>query len=85
MQRNNLKMCLRSTDSDTDTLEVAKVRILIFIEFILFILTILSEIFMQVAFQFLNIKAYGGGGSPSSSSFIIRMDEYNQWLSDSAS
>ncbi|KAG2704914.1 hypothetical protein I3760_05G028400 [Carya illinoinensis] len=25
-------------------------------------------------------KAYGGGGSPSSSSFIIRMDEYNQWL-----
>lgn len=34
MQRNNLKMCLRSTDSDTDTLEVAKVRILIFIEFI---------------------------------------------------
>lgn len=40
---------------------------------------------MQVAFQFLNIKAYGGGGSPSSSSFIIRMDEYNQWLSDSAS
>jgi hypothetical protein len=28
-----------------------------------------------------NMKAYGGGGSPSSSSFIIRMDEYNQWLS----
>lgn len=27
------------------------------------------------------LKAYGGGGSPSSSSFIIRMDEYNQWLS----
>ncbi|KNA11555.1 hypothetical protein SOVF_134070 [Spinacia oleracea] len=26
-------------------------------------------------------KAYGGGGLPSSSSFIIRMDEYNQWLS----
>uniref|UniRef100_A0A5B7C0F6 Uncharacterized protein n=1 Tax=Davidia involucrata TaxID=16924 RepID=A0A5B7C0F6_DAVIN len=49
MQRNNLKMCLRSTDSATDTSEVA--------------------------------KAYGGGGSPSSSSFIIRMDEYNQWLS----
>ncbi|XP_074275816.1 uncharacterized protein LOC141599638 [Silene latifolia] len=24
-------------------------------------------------------KAYGGGGSHSSSSFIIRMDEYNQW------
>ncbi|XP_061358499.1 uncharacterized protein LOC133302695 isoform X2 [Gastrolobium bilobum] len=49
MQRNNLKMCLRSTDSATDTSEVA--------------------------------KAYGGGGSPSSSSFIIRMDEYNQWIS----
>ncbi|KAM7482366.1 hypothetical protein LguiB_006949 [Lonicera macranthoides] len=49
MQRNNLKMCLRSADGATDTSEVA--------------------------------KAYGGGGSPSSSSFIIRMDEYNQWLS----
>ncbi|KAJ7946804.1 Heat shock protein [Quillaja saponaria] len=49
MQRNNLKMCLRSMDSATDTSEVA--------------------------------KAYGGGGSRSSSSFIIRMDEYNQWLS----
>ncbi|KAL7002966.1 hypothetical protein U1Q18_004126 [Sarracenia purpurea var. burkii] len=49
MQQNNLKMCLRSTDSATDTSEVA--------------------------------KAYGGGGSPSSSSFIIRMDEYNQWRS----
>ncbi|KAF5448399.1 hypothetical protein F2P56_028940 [Juglans regia] len=49
MQRKNLKMCLRSTDNDIDTSEVA--------------------------------KAYGGGGSPSSSSFIIRMDEYNQWLS----
>ncbi|GFY90107.1 hypothetical protein Acr_07g0003040 [Actinidia rufa] len=49
IQRNNLKMSLRSTDSGTDTSEVA--------------------------------KAYGGGGSPSSSSFIIRMDEYNQWLS----
>ncbi|XP_041011698.1 uncharacterized protein LOC121255440 isoform X2 [Juglans microcarpa x Juglans regia] len=49
MQRKNLKMCLRSTDIDIDTSEVA--------------------------------KAYGGGGSPSSSSFIIRMDEYNQWLS----
>ncbi|GAB4853359.1 hypothetical protein Ancab_017536 [Ancistrocladus abbreviatus] len=48
MQHNNLKMCLRSIDSSTDTSEVA--------------------------------KAYGGGGSPSSSSFIIRMDEYNQWL-----
>ncbi|XP_059591970.1 uncharacterized protein LOC100259417 isoform X4 [Vitis vinifera] len=53
MQRNNLKMCLRSTDSATDTSEVA--------------------------------KAYGGGGSPSSSSFIIRMDEYNQWLSVNSS
>lgn len=49
MQRNNLKMCLRSSDSATDTSEVA--------------------------------KAYGGGGSASSSSFIIRMDEYNQWIS----
>ncbi|KAK7824796.1 hypothetical protein CFP56_034043 [Quercus suber] len=53
MQRNNLKMCLRSIDSATDTSEVA--------------------------------KAYGGGGSPSSSSFIIRMDEYNQWLSVNSS
>ncbi|KAF5181907.1 heat shock protein [Thalictrum thalictroides] len=49
MQRNNLKMCLRSADSDTDTSEIA--------------------------------KAYGGGGSPGSSSFIIRMDEYNKWIS----
>ncbi|GFP86852.1 hypothetical protein PHJA_000829000 [Phtheirospermum japonicum] len=49
MQRKNLKMCLRTIDSGTDTSEIA--------------------------------KAYGGGGSPSSSSFIIRMDEYNQWLS----
>lgn len=32
-------------------------------------------------FASLNMQAYGGGGSPSSSSFIIRMDEYNQWLS----
>ncbi|KAK7363041.1 hypothetical protein VNO77_05170 [Canavalia gladiata] len=53
MQRNNLKMCLRSTDNSTDTSEVA--------------------------------KAYGGGGSPSSSSFIIRMDEYNQWISGNSS
>ncbi|KAG2309987.1 hypothetical protein Bca4012_024475 [Brassica carinata] len=49
MQRNNLKMCLRSTDDTTDTSEVA--------------------------------KAYGGGGTCCSSSFIIRMDEYNQWIS----
>ncbi|KAK6135465.1 hypothetical protein DH2020_030790 [Rehmannia glutinosa] len=49
MQRNNLKMCLRTIDSSIDTSEIA--------------------------------KAYGGGGSASSSSFIIRMDEYNQWLS----
>lgn len=49
MQRNNLKMCLRTTDSSTDTSEIS--------------------------------KAYGGGGLPSSSSFIIRMDEYNKWLS----
>ncbi|VFQ78245.1 unnamed protein product [Cuscuta campestris] len=48
MQRNNLKMCLRSTDGNTDTSEVS--------------------------------MAYGGGGSPSSSSFIIRMDELNHWL-----
>ncbi|XP_039164478.1 uncharacterized protein LOC104419856 [Eucalyptus grandis] len=49
MQRNNLKISLRSTDDATDTSEVA--------------------------------KAYGGGGTPASSSFIIRMDEYNHWLS----
>ncbi|XP_047980672.1 uncharacterized protein LOC125222216 [Salvia hispanica] len=49
MQRNNLKMCLRTVDSGTDTSEIA--------------------------------KAYGGGGFPGSSSFIIRMDEYNQWRS----
>ncbi|GAB2245401.1 hypothetical protein Droror1_Dr00000894 [Drosera rotundifolia] len=48
MQRNNLKMCLRSTDDFTDTSEIA--------------------------------KAYGGGGTRSSSSFIIRMDEFNRWL-----
>lgn len=30
-------------------------------------------------------KAYGGGGCPSSSSFIIRMDEYNLWLSGNMS
>ncbi|XP_037496582.1 uncharacterized protein LOC105636022 isoform X2 [Jatropha curcas] len=53
MQRNNLKMCLRSADTATDTSEIA--------------------------------KAYGGGGSLSSSSFIIRMDEYNQWLSNKLS
>ncbi|MQL73879.1 hypothetical protein Taro_006206 [Colocasia esculenta] len=47
MQRGNLKMCLRTTDTATDTSELA--------------------------------KAYGGGGKPSSSSFIIRMDEYNHW------
>ena len=29
MQRNNLKMCLRSTDTATDTSEVAKVGIII--------------------------------------------------------
>ncbi|XP_042006072.1 uncharacterized protein LOC121754845 [Salvia splendens] len=49
MQRNNLKMSLRTIDSGTDTSEIA--------------------------------LAYGGGGFPSSSSFIIRMDEYNQWRS----
>ncbi|KAL4179907.1 hypothetical protein AMTRI_Chr13g122460 [Amborella trichopoda] len=25
-------------------------------------------------------KAYGGGDHPKSSSFIIRMDEYNKWI-----
>ncbi|KAL4588586.1 hypothetical protein LXL04_001478 [Taraxacum kok-saghyz] len=49
MQGKNLKMCLRSKDSSTDTSVIAKV--------------------------------YGGGGFPNSSSFIIRMDEYNLWLS----
>ncbi|KAI3862260.1 hypothetical protein MKW92_007048 [Papaver armeniacum] len=49
MQRKNLKMCLRSNDSSTDTSEIA--------------------------------KAYGGGGTSASSSFIIRMDEYNEWVS----
>ncbi|KOM31208.1 hypothetical protein LR48_Vigan01g076300 [Vigna angularis] len=53
MQRDNLKMCLRTTDTATDTSEVA--------------------------------KAYGGGGSPSSSSFMIRMDEYNQWITGNSS
>lgn len=28
-------------------------------------------------------KAYGGGGKPNSSSFIIRMDEYNNWTATS--
>ncbi|XP_039125006.1 uncharacterized protein LOC120261258 [Dioscorea cayenensis subsp. rotundata] len=49
MQRRNLKMCLRSTSSTTDTSLIA--------------------------------KAYGGGGTLKSSSFIIRMDEYNLWTS----
>ncbi|WVZ24980.1 hypothetical protein V8G54_003524 [Vigna mungo] len=53
MQRDNLKMCLRTTDTATDTSEIA--------------------------------KAYGGGGSPSSSSFMIRMDEYNQWIRGNSS
>ncbi|XP_057515613.1 uncharacterized protein LOC130797146 isoform X1 [Amaranthus tricolor] len=53
MQRKRLKVCLRSTDGNTDTSEIA--------------------------------KAYGGGGSPSSSSFIIKMDEYNQWRADNIS
>ncbi|CAM8906978.1 unnamed protein product [Rhodiola kirilowii] len=51
MQRQNLKMCLRSTDARIDTSEVA--------------------------------KAYGGGGNHSSSSFMIRMDEYNKWRNES--
>ncbi|CBI15112.3 unnamed protein product, partial [Vitis vinifera] len=53
MQQNNLKMCLRNTNSAIDTSEVA--------------------------------NAYGGGDSPSSSFFIIRMDEYNQWISMNSS
>ncbi|CAN6450825.1 unnamed protein product [Victoria cruziana] len=48
MQRGNLKMCLRSTDGNADTSEIA--------------------------------KAYGGGGNSFSSSFTIRMDEYNKWV-----
>ena len=35
----------------------------------------------QVWFLYLYLQAYGGGGFPGSSSFIIRMDEYNQWRS----
>ncbi|KAJ1274461.1 hypothetical protein BS78_05G063300 [Paspalum vaginatum] len=45
MQRGILKVCLRTTDSATNTAEIA--------------------------------KAYGGGGKPSSSSFPLRMDEFN--------
>lgn len=26
------------------------------------------------------MKVYGGGGKPSSSSFVIRMAEYNCWM-----
>lgn len=47
MQRGILKVCLRTTDSTTNTAEIA--------------------------------KAYGGGGKPSSSSFALRMDEFNAW------
>nr|CAB3489205.1 unnamed protein product [Digitaria exilis] len=49
MQRGILKVCLRTTDSTTNTAEIA--------------------------------KAYGGGGKPSSSSFALRMDEFNTWTS----
>jgi hypothetical protein len=49
MQRGLLKICLRTTDSSTNTAEIA--------------------------------KAYGGGGKPSSSSFALRMDEFNAWIS----
>jgi len=45
MQRGILKVCLRTTDSTTNTANIA--------------------------------KAYGGGGKPSSSSFALRMDEFN--------
>ncbi|CAM0874595.1 unnamed protein product [Alopecurus aequalis] len=47
LQRGLLKICLRTTDTITNTAEVA--------------------------------KAYGGGGKPSSSSFALRMDEFNAW------
>ncbi|KAL6870910.1 hypothetical protein ACP4OV_014758 [Aristida adscensionis] len=47
MQRGILKICLRTTDSTTNTAEIA--------------------------------KAYGGGGKPSSSSFALRMEEFNSW------
>ncbi|KAF8664799.1 hypothetical protein HU200_054523 [Digitaria exilis] len=49
MQRGILKVCLRTTDSTTNTAEIA--------------------------------KAYGGGGKPNSSSFALRMDEFNTWTS----
>ncbi|PVH33656.1 hypothetical protein PAHAL_8G040500 [Panicum hallii] len=49
MQRGILKVCLRTTDSTTNTANIA--------------------------------KAYGGGGKPSSSSFALRMDEFNTWTS----
>ncbi|KAL6592045.1 hypothetical protein ACP70R_049631 [Stipagrostis hirtigluma subsp. patula] len=49
MQRGILKICLRTTDSTTNTAEIA--------------------------------KAYGGGGKPNSSSFALRMDEFNSWTS----
>ena len=90
MQRNNLKMCLRSTDSATDTSEVAKVCINMkqswFFLFIYFLFNVgyLGLIVSKFSL-YINVKAYGGGGSPSSSSFIIRMDEYNQWLSVNSS
>ena len=90
MQRNNLKMCLRSTDSATDTSEVAKVCINMkqswFFLFIYFLFNVgyLGLIISKFSLHII-VKAYGGGGSPSSSSFIIRMDEYNQWLSVNSS
>lgn len=46
---------------------------------------ILVKLLTMFSVVSLNIQAYGGGGSASSSSFIIRMDEYNQWLSVNAS
>ncbi|KAJ0976806.1 hypothetical protein J5N97_012280 [Dioscorea zingiberensis] len=52
MQRRNLKMCLRSSNSTVDTSLIA--------------------------------KTYGGGGTSKSSSFIIRMDEYNLWTSETS-
>lgn len=79
MQRNNLKMCLRSIDEATDTSEVAKVCIVDF-HFIVFSIpcSAVAKSFSPLIFS---IQAYGGGGTKGSSSFIIRMDEYNCWLS----
>ena len=90
MQQNNLKMCLKSTDCAIDTFEVAKVCINTKQSwFFLFIYLLLNVGYLRLIVSkfslHINVKAYGGGGSPSSSSFIIRMDEYNQWISVNSS